>query len=113
MIIHPDKALFAQANSLPAIPVCEHYAGSERLISKSFELQNEFGPIFDITCDLEDGAAAGDERRHATMVVDMLRSDANRFKQAGVRIHGPESGVWEAELDVVLTGVGDVVAYIT
>ena len=31
---HPKEALFESGKSLPIIPTCEHFAGSEKLILK-------------------------------------------------------------------------------
>ena len=47
---HPADALFAGEKRLPSIPACEHFAGSEKLIAKAFELQEKLGPVFDVTC---------------------------------------------------------------
>ena len=55
-MIHPNEALFESGKNLPIIPSCEHFAGSEKLIGKAFQLQKKLGPVFDITCDCEDGA---------------------------------------------------------
>ncbi len=52
---HPNVELYESGKSLPIIPSCEHFAGSEKLIAKAYELQKKLGPIFDITCDCEDG----------------------------------------------------------
>ena len=57
--VHPSKALFVGEKPFPVIPSCEHFAGSEKLIGKALELQEKLGPVFDITCDCEDGAPAG------------------------------------------------------
>ena len=61
-LVHPNDALFKGEKAFPVIPSCEHFAGSEKLILKALQIQDELGPIFDITCDCEDGAAAGQER---------------------------------------------------
>src|ERR1017187_1489751 len=55
--VHPNQALFGGEKPFPVIPSCEHFAGSEKLILKALALQDTVGPIFDITCDCEDGAA--------------------------------------------------------
>ena len=57
-LTHPNEALFTGEKPFPMIPVCEHFAGSEKLITKALSLQETLGPIFNITCDCEDGAAA-------------------------------------------------------
>jgi len=98
--IHPEQALFDGEKAFPTIPSCEHFAGSERLIGRAFHLQDQLGPIFDITCDCEDGAVAGQERVHAEMVARMIASPENTFKQTSVRIHDPSHQHWRR----VLTG---------
>jgi|EP00456_Euglypha_rotunda_P058660 citrate lyase subunit beta/citryl-CoA lyase len=111
--VHPDVALFDGEKSFPPIPSCEHFAGSEKLILKAFQLQHDYGPIFDITCDCEDGAAAGQERAHAEMVARLISSDANVARQAGVRIHDPSHAHCLADVDIILDGCAAEVAYIT
>ena len=111
--VHPTAALFDGEKSFPNIPSCEHFAGSEKLILKAFQFQDQFGPIFDITCDCEDGAAAGTEQAHVEMVARVISSPENKFKQAGVRIHDPSHPHWQKDVDAVLDGCGADVAYIT
>lgn len=41
---------------------------------KSLALQQELGPVFDITFDCEDGAAAGNEVTHARQVAELIAS---------------------------------------
>jgi citrate lyase subunit beta / citryl-CoA lyase len=112
-LVHPSEALFKGEKPFPVIPSCEHFAGSEKLIVKALELQDRLGPIFDITCDCEDGAQAGKEKEHAEMVVRVLGSPANRLRMAGVRIHDYTHPAWKQDLDVVVSGAGNVLAYIT
>jgi hypothetical protein len=53
----PQDSSFRRRKALPdVLPAVDHYAGSEKLMRKALELQKELGPIFDITCDCEDGA---------------------------------------------------------
>jgi citrate lyase subunit beta / citryl-CoA lyase len=111
--IHPRDALFGGERPFPVIPSCEHFAGSEKLIGKALELQGTLGPIFDITMDLEDGAPAGREQAHAQMVVDMATSAANVHRMAGVRIHDPAHGAWRQDVDIVVRGAGEQLAYLT
>ena len=111
--VHPDIALFDGEKSPPLIPSCEHFAGSEKLILKAFQLQEDYGPIFDVTCDCEDGAAAGQEQDHAEMVARLIASPANKYRQAGVRIHDPSHPHWKKDVDIVLAGCGAQIAYIT
>ncbi len=110
---HPKDALFAGEKPFPIIPSCEHFAGSEKLITKALEMQDKLGPVFDITCDCEDGAATGQEEAHAQMVVNVLSSDKNKHKMAGVRIHDYSHPHWKKDLDILVPGIGNVVSYIT
>jgi citrate lyase subunit beta/citryl-CoA lyase len=112
-LVHPNEALFKGEKPFPAIPSCEHFAGSEKLIVKALELQDRLGPIFDITCDCEDGAQAGKEKEHAEMVVRVLTSPANKQRMAGVRIHDYTHPAWKQDIDVVVAGAGAVLAYVT
>jgi citrate lyase subunit beta/citryl-CoA lyase len=111
--VHPAEALFKGEKTFPIIPACEHIAGSEKLILKSLALQNELGPVFDLTCDCEDGARSGEETQHAEMIVRLLRSDANRRKQAGVRIHDFTHPHFRKDLEILVAGAGEVLAYVT
>lgn len=111
--VHPREALFAGEKPFPVLPACEHFAGSEKLIAKAMDLQAELGPVFDITCDCEDGAAAGDERAHAVMVARMIRSARNRFGRAGARIHDPSHPAWRQDVDIIVGEAGESLAYIT
>ena len=112
-LVHPNDALFKGEQAFPVIPSCEHFAGSEKLILKALQIQDELGPIFDITCDCEDGAAAGQEREHAEMIVRVQQSEANKNKMAGVRIHDYTHAAWRQDVDIFVEGIGNIVAYIT
>lgn len=112
-LVHPKDALFSGEKPFPIIPSCEHFAGSEKLIGKALELQDKLGPIFDITCDCEDGAQAGQEKAHAEMIVRLLNSQANKFKMAGARIHDFSHPHWRADIDILVSGAGKVLRYIT
>jgi citrate lyase subunit beta/citryl-CoA lyase len=111
--VHPGEALFKGEKPFPVIPSCEHFAGSEKLILKAFELQGRLGPIFDITCDCEDGAQAGKEKEHAEMIVGVLSSAANRHRMAGARIHDHSHAHWRKDVDILVGGAGSVLAYLT
>jgi citrate lyase subunit beta/citryl-CoA lyase len=112
-LVHPDEALFRGEKPFPVIPSCEHFAGSEKLIAKALELQERLGPIFDITCDCEDGAQAGKEKEHAEMVARMLNSPANKRRMMGVRIHDYTHPAWKQDVDIIVAGAGAAAAYIT
>ena len=110
---HPKEALFESGKSLPIIPTCEHFAGSEKLILKGFEMQKKLGPVFDITCDCEDGAETGKEVEHANMIVRVVNSDANPYGMAGTRIHDHSHPDWRQDVDILVPGAGEKLAYIT
>lgn len=112
-LIHPSQALFAGERPFPRLPACDHYAGSEKFLEKALELQRQLGPVFDVTCDCEDGAAAGREAEHAAMVVRLLGSPANQHRRCGVRIHGFDHQAWKQEVDAVLEGAGEIVSHLT
>ena len=113
MAVHPNEALFGGEKPFPLIPACEHFAGSEKLILKALSLQDTIGPVFDITCDCEDGAASGQERDHAEMIVRVLNSEANKHKMAGARIHDYTHPAWKQDVDILVGGAGKVLSYIT
>lgn len=116
-LVHPSDALFKGEKPFPIIPACEHFAGSEKLIIKALEMQNDpekIGAIFDITCDCEDGAETGKEKEHAEMIVRVLNSDVNQHKMAGVRIHDyTHYDLWRQDVDILVAGIGQIVTYIT
>jgi len=110
---HPDRALFPGEKQFPIIPGCEHFAGSEKLIQKAFSFQKEKGPVFDITQDCEDGAPEGEEKGHAEMIVRMTNSEDNHYKMAGVRVHDYSSSFWKQDVEILVGGAGEKLAYIT
>ncbi|GAA4353815.1 aldolase/citrate lyase family protein [Variovorax defluvii] len=110
---HPAEALFKGDKPFPVLSACEHFAGSEKLILKAMDLQKELGAIFDITCDCEDGAAAGNERPHAELVARLINSERNAFNKAGVRIHDPTHPSWKQDVDVVVGQAAARLAYVT
>ncbi len=111
--VHPNDALFKGERPFPVLPSCEHFAGSEKLIRKALALQDTLGPVFDVTCDCEDGAPAGREREHADMIVAVLNSDANRRRMAGARIHDYSHPQWRQDVEILVRGAGGVLAYLT
>ncbi|MGI8927216.1 MAG: HpcH/HpaI aldolase/citrate lyase family protein [Tepidiformaceae bacterium] len=110
---HPNEALFEGEKPFPIIPVCEHFAGTEERIAKAFELQAKMGGVFDITMDCEDGAPTGAEKAHAEMVVRMQQNDLNRHNMAGVRIHDYTNEHWKQDIEIIVPGAGERLAYIT
>ena len=111
--LHPSAVLYSEARPFPALPACEHYAGSEKLIGKALALQQALGPIFDLTCDCEDGAPAGAERAHAEMIAAAINSADNRFERVGVRIHDITHPRWRDEIEIIVGRAGARLAYVT
>lgn len=110
--MHPSEVLF-QGSHIPAsIPVCDHYAGSEKLMRKSISLQQELGPIFDITLDCEDGASAGNEEAHAELVASLIGSNDNRFGRIGARIHDPHHPAFARDIEIICGKAGSRLAYL-
>ncbi|MFZ6678082.1 HpcH/HpaI aldolase/citrate lyase family protein [Undibacterium sp. Tian12W] len=110
--MHPSTVLF-QDQILPVIlPVCDHYAGSEKLMRKSIALQQELGGVFDITLDCEDGAAAGNEINHANLVTGLVNSTDNHFQRLGVRVHDVHHPAFEQDLQIILPACADKLAYL-
>ncbi len=112
-MIHPNEALFPGEKPFPVIPSCEHFAGSEKMIMKAFSFQEEKGPVFDITQDCEDGAPHGKEVEHAKMIVQLTNSEHNKYKMAGARVHDHSNSFWKSDVDILVAGAGDKLAYIT
>jgi len=99
--MHPSEVLF-QGNRQPLLlPACDHYAGSEKLMRKSIALQQELGPLFDITLDCEDGASAGNEEAHARLVAELLLSDENKFNRIGARVHDVASPFFAQDVAII------------
>ncbi len=110
--MQPSQVLF-QGEALPrALPVCDHYAGTEVRMRKALALQSELGPIFDITFDCEDGAPIGQEAAHAQLVASLLNSPENQFKRVGVRIHDPSHPCWKSDVATLVSQAGQQIAFV-
>ncbi|MBQ5946993.1 CoA ester lyase [Massilia sp. ST3] len=110
--MHPSEVLFQGKRQPLLLPACDHYAGSEKLMRKSMALQQELGPVFDITFDCEDGAAAGAEAEHAALVASLLDSEDNRFNRIGARVHEPTSPHFESDVAAIVGGAAARLAYV-
>ena len=111
--IPPQVALHDGGRPLPALPPCVHYAGSERFVRKALALQAERGPDFDVACDCEDGAPIGGERAHAATMAALIGGPDNRHGRVGARVHDVHHAAWQTEVDVLLDGAGDRLAFLT
>jgi citrate lyase subunit beta/citryl-CoA lyase len=110
--MHPSEVLFQGKRQPLLLPACDHYAGSEKLMRKSMALQQELGPLFDITFDCEDGAAAGHEAEHAQLVTTLLNSADNRFNRIGARLHDVTHPHFEQDVATIVGGAAQRLAYV-
>lgn len=114
--LHPADVLYSGGRPFPDLPACEHYAGSEKLLTKALAIQSQLAvdgrPVFDVTGDCEDGAPAGGERDHAEMIADLILGADNRFDRFGVRIHDVRHPAWREELDLLVAKSGRRMAYL-
>jgi len=80
---------------------------------KSLELQSKLNGLFDVTCDLEDGAAVGDEVAHRRRVCEIVASSLNTTQRVGIRFHDFDSPHFGPDLDEVMRSVGKVLSHVT
>lgn len=109
----PEDILFAGEKPFPALPAVDHYAGAEKLMRKALQLQNELGPVFDITCDCEDGARAGAESEHAAMCAEVIAGSDNRHGRVAVRIHDITHPHWQQDLEILIPRAGHRLPFVT
>jgi citrate lyase subunit beta/citryl-CoA lyase len=110
--MHPSEVLFQGKREPLLLPACDHYAGSEKLMRKSMALQQELGPLFDITFDCEDGASAGNELAHAQLVASLVNSEGNRFNRIGARLHDIGSPHFEQDVATIVGAAASKLAYV-
>lgn len=110
---HPRDVLFEGETPFPVLPAVDHYAGSEKLIRKALQLQQETGPVFDLTCDCEDGARAGAEAEHAAMTASMVAGSDNHHGRVGARIHDITHAHWLRDLEILIPVAGHRLAFLT
>lgn len=110
--MHPSDALFQGKRQPLLLPACDHYAGSSKLMRKSMALQQELGPVFDITFDCEDGAATGCELEHARLVGELINSEGNRNGRIGARVHDLRSPHFSADLVAIVGAAAARLAYL-
>jgi citrate lyase subunit beta / citryl-CoA lyase len=120
---HPRDVLLGSQAGKVFLPVCDHYSGVEARIRKTLALQaemiEEFGAcVFDATLDCEDGAPVGGEFEHANMVLAQINSAQAATKsivkavpRIGVRVHAVDHGAFESDVDLLVKGAGQHLAY--
>lgn len=115
MPAHPSEVLFDGEAQPALLPVCDHYAGNVKFVYKALALQETLGPVFDITCDLEDGAA--DHGLDASLLLagefaGIVASDHNRHGRIGVRVHPVQDARCLPEVELLLARCGGRLAYL-
>jgi len=109
----PSQILFEDIAAPALIPCCDHYAGNIRFISKALELQRTSSSIFDITCDLEDGAEVGHETELRSNMIELLNSSENSKRRAGIRVHDPEHQLFLQDIEQAISQAGNVISHLT
>lgn len=110
--MHPSEVLFQGKRKPVILPACDHYAGAEKLMRKSLALQQELGPLFDITFDCEDGAGTGNEAAHAQLVGQLIAGEDNRFARIGARIHDLSHPCFEQDIATICALAATRLAYL-
>ena len=110
--VHPRQALFDADDRAPALPVCDHYAGTEARMRKALARQAEAGPVFDVTLDCEDGAPVGAEEEHARLVADLAASSLNVHGRVGARLHPLRHDAFGLEAEILVRAAGARLAYL-
>ncbi|OWQ43964.1 CoA ester lyase [Roseateles noduli] len=111
-LLTPAQALFEEGLAPVVLPVVDHYCGVEARMLKSLELQVRMGPVFDITLDCEDGAPVGGEAEHMLLVLHMLNGSLNAHGRVGVRVHPFRHPAFEADVEAVIAGGGEKLAFL-
>lgn len=111
-LLTPAQALFEEGQAPAVLPVVDHYCGVEARMIKSLELQARMGPVFDVTLDCEDGAPVGGEAEHMLLVLHLLNGSLNAFGRVGVRVHPFNHPAFEADVEAVIAGGGEKLAYL-
>ncbi|MGE8321331.1 MAG: HpcH/HpaI aldolase/citrate lyase family protein, partial [Comamonas sp.] len=114
--LHPAQVLLGAQAGHAVLPVCDHYSGVEERMRKSLQLQQqmtqEFGRcVFDVTLDCEDGAAVGEEREHARLVVALLQASdpANRV---AARVHAVDHPAFADDIAAIAGEAGEHLCHI-
>ncbi len=110
--MRPTEVLFLDKQKPVSLPVCDHYAGAEKFMRQSLLLQQELGPVFDITFDCEDGANTGNEAAHAQLVASIIAGAENRFERIGARVHDTGSSFFEQSIKIICQDAASRLAYL-
>ncbi len=115
MMLHPDEVLHPEAGAAAAElpPPCEHYAGDEKKLRKALALQDDMQGTFDVTADMEDGAASGAEEETARMLSSILAEPRAVTYRVGCRVHPADHPAFENDVCTLLAAKPAGLAYIT
>jgi citrate lyase subunit beta / citryl-CoA lyase len=115
MMRHPDEVLHqeAGAQATDALPPCEHYAGDEKKLRKALALQAELHGAFDVTADMEDGAASGAEDATAKLLSSILAEPRSPAYRVGSRVHPADHPAFEQDVATLCAAKPAGLAYIT
>ena len=114
-LLHPDAVLYQGSGEDPqaAPPACEHYAGDEKKLRKALALQDELLGAFDVTADLEDGAASGSEETTARQLCAVLAEPRANIWRVGCRVHPVDHPAFLSDLEILLAARPEGLAYVT
>jgi len=119
-LLHPDAVLHqaaaggaVAAHSLTPIPACEHFAGDEKKLRKALELQDSLKGTFDVTADLEDGAASGAEAQTAKHLVSVLAEPRKSPWRVGCRVHPVDHPSFVNDVETLLAAQPAGLAFVT
>jgi citrate lyase subunit beta / citryl-CoA lyase len=115
MMLHPDEVLLQEAGAAAddAPPPCEHYAGDEKKLRKALALQDELRGAFDVTADMEDGAASGAEEETARLLSSILAEPRANTYRVGSRVHPADHPAFEHDVANLLAAKPKGLAYVT
>ncbi len=108
--LHPAQVLREAGTRLGALPVVDHYCGTEARMQRALALQQqlhaEFGAaVMDVTLDCEDGAAAGAEAGHAERVAQLALHAAPTARVAA-RVHAVDHPAFAADVATIVGTAG-------
>jgi citrate lyase subunit beta / citryl-CoA lyase len=103
---HPGAVLRQPGTRWGALPVVDHYCGTEARMRRALALQQdlhaEFGTaVMDVTLDCEDGAPAGHEAEHAHLVAQIALQAAPHARVA-VRVHAVDHPAFATDVATVV-----------
>ncbi len=108
---HPDEILSDSAFK-NELPVCDHYVGNPKFYAKALSIRQTLGPVFDITLDLEDGTAVGEETQAAQWASSLVQAFSHDQRGLGIRIHALDHPAFNNDLDEILQKPTKHLAYL-